>query len=96
VWQFRQGLVTFELRRDAHLARLGSDSMEFPQPREFRILAMRVAGFPVWSRQEIVGLPAQCEGWIARIPATEFDHLFDGHFQLGWPQRRVQLTARAH
>jgi hypothetical protein len=96
VWQFRQGLVTVELRRDAHLARMGSDSMEFPQPREFRILATRVAGIPVWSQQEIVGLPAEVEGWIADIPAAEFDHLFDARFQLSRPQRRMPLAARAH
>lgn len=96
VWHFRHGLTTVELRRDARLARLGGDSMAFPQPREFRVLALRVLGFPVWSQQAIVGLPSEVEGRIAQVPATEFDHLFERHFQRGWPQRRVRVAMRVH
>jgi hypothetical protein len=96
VWHVRHGLVTVDLRRDAHLARLGSDSQEFPQPREFRVLATCVAGLPMWSRQSIVSLPAEAEGWIAGIGAADFDHLFDEPFRLSSPQRRVRLAARAH
>ena len=96
VWHFRHGPVTVELRRHAHLARLGGDSQEFPQPREFRLLALRVAGVPLWSQQAIVSLPAEAEAWIADVPAREFDHLFDSHFRLSWPRRRARLAARAH
>jgi len=96
VWHVRHGLVTVDLRRDAHLARLGSDSLEFPQPREFRVLATCVAGMPVWSQQSIVSLPAEVEGWIDGVAAADFDHLFDDPFRLSSPQRRVRLAARAH
>ncbi len=96
VCHVRHGLVTVDLRRHAHLARLGSDSLEFPQPREFRVLATCVAGCPVWSRQSIVSLPAEAEGRIDVIAAADFDHLFDDPFRLGSLQRPVRLTARAH
>jgi hypothetical protein len=50
----------------------------------------------VWSRQSIVSLPAEAEGWIAGIGAADFDHLFDEPFRRSSPQRRVRLAARAH
>jgi len=96
VWHVRHGLFTVELRRDAHLARLGRDSLEFPQPREFRVLATCVAGLPVWSQQSIVSLPAEAEGCIDDVAAADFDHLFDDPFRLGSSQRRLRLAARAH
>ncbi len=96
LWRFRSGPVTVELRRHAELARLGGDLLEFPQPREFRIVSMRVGGIPVWSQQCIASLPAAADERIGHIPATEFDDLFSDQFRLTWPQRRVRLTARAH
>ena len=96
LWRFRAGPCTVELRRHAGLARLGEDSCEYPQPREFRVLSLRVGGIPVWSQLSIVGLPATADERIGRIPASEFDHLFAGQFQLDWPRRRIRVTARAH
>ena len=96
LWHFRHGPVTVELRRHAHLARLSSDAFEFPQPREFRILSMRLGGIPLWSQEAVVGLPTAADERIGRIPATEFDPLFADQFRLTWPQRRVRLAMRAH
>ena len=96
LWRFRSGPVTVELRRHAELTRLGDDAHEFPQPREFRVVSMRVGGIPVWSQQAIAGLPAAADERIGHIPATEFDHLFANQFRLSWPQRRIRLAVRAH
>lgn len=59
LWRFRSGPFTVELRRHAELARLGHDSLEYPQPREFRVISLRVAGIPLWSQEAIVSLPAE-------------------------------------
>ena len=97
LWRFGSGPCTVELRRHAELARLGADSLEFPQPREFRVLSLRVGGIPVWSQVAIVSLPAAADERIDRIPATEFDPQFAPHFRLSWPrQRRLRVVARAH
>jgi hypothetical protein len=96
LWRFGHGPFTVELRRRADMARLGDDSSEYPQPREFRVLSLRVGGIPVWSQLAIVALPATADERIGHIPATEFDHLFAGQFQLDWPRRRVRVAARAH
>jgi hypothetical protein len=96
LWRFTSGPFTVELRRRAEIARLGGDSMEFPQPREFRALSLRLAGIPLWSRVAIVSLPADSDGRIDHIPPTEFDPLFDRQFRLGWPQqRRGRIAVRA-
>ncbi len=97
LWRFASGPFTVELRRHADITRLGSDSQEFPQPREFRVLSLRLAGIPLWSQVAIVSLPAASDERIDHIPATEFDQLFDSHFRLSWPQRRRErAVARAH
>jgi hypothetical protein len=96
LWRFRSGPVTVELRRHAELARLGGDLLEFPQPREFRVVSMRVAGIPVWSQQAIASLPATADERIGHIPAAEFDHLFAHQFRLTCPDRRGRLVVRAH
>jgi hypothetical protein len=96
LWRFRSGPVTVELRRHAELVRLGDDSLEFPQPREFRVVSLRVGGIPVWSQLAIVGLPAAADERIGHIPASEFDHLFADQFRRDWPQRRIRLAMRAH
>jgi hypothetical protein len=96
LWRFRSGPVTVELRRHAELARLGGDPHEFPQPREFRVVSLRVGGIPVWSQRAIIGLPATADERIGHIPASEFDHLFASQFRRDWPQRRLHLAARAH
>ena len=96
LWRFRSGPVTVELRRHAELARLGGDSLEFPQPREFRVVSLRVGGIPVWSQRAIVSLPLQVDGRIGAIPASEFDQLFEGQFRLNWTHRQARLAARLH
>jgi hypothetical protein len=98
LWRFRSGPCTVELRRHAGLARLGADSCEFPQPREFRIVSLRVGGIPLWSQQAIVSLPTDVDSRIGAVPPNEFDHLFDRHFRMSWPRlaKATRLTARAH
>ena len=96
LWRFGHGPYTVELRRHTELARLGADSLEFPQPREFRVLSLRIGGIPVWSQLAVIGLPSSADERIGHIPAGEFDHLFTDQFRLSWPQRRVRLAARAH
>ncbi len=96
LWRFGSGPFTVELRRRTDLARLGDDSLEFPQPREFRLLSLRVGGIPVWSQLAVVSLPASTEERIGHIPADEFDRQFDRHFQIDWPRRATRLAARAH
>jgi len=95
LWRFGSGPFTVELRRHAELARLGSDSLEFPQPREFRILSLRVGGIPIWSQQAIVSLPAQSDARIDHIPAGEFDHLFGDPFRQAWPHRASRARVLA-
>ena len=96
LWRFGSGPFTVELRRHAGLARLAGDSHEFPLPREFRVLSLRVGGIPVWSQVAMVSLPAAVDERIDNVPATEFDPLFDRHFRLSWPQQRVRLAATPH
>ena len=96
LWRFRSGPVTVELRRHAELARLGDDSLEVPQPREFRVVSMREGCIPVWSQQSFASLPAATDERIGHIPATEFDRLFDRHFQINWPRHATRLAARTH
>jgi hypothetical protein len=97
LWRFRSGPFTVELRRHAELARLGGDLLEFPQPREFRIVSLRVGAVPVWSQQAIVSLPPTLDERIDHIAAGEFDPLFEGQFRLDWARHSpIRLTARAH
>lgn len=96
LWRFRSGPITVELRRHARLARLAHDSLEYPQPREFRVVTMRLGGIPVWSQESTVSLPAQADARIDSVAAAEFDHLFDSHFRRGWTHRPARLAARAH
>jgi hypothetical protein len=96
LWRFRSGPCTVELRRHAELARLGGDSLEFPQPREFRIVSLRVGGLPIWSQQAIVSLPATVDERIDHVAAGEFDPLFEGQFRLTWRHSQLPLAARAH
>src|SRR4051812_44380422 len=72
MWRFGAGPFTVELRRHAAIARLGDDSLEFPQPREFRLLSLRCGGIPVWSQRAIVSLPADADGRIDHIAAHEY------------------------
>ena len=99
LWRFRAGPCTVELRRHAGMARLGGDSCEYPQPREFRVMSLRIGGIPLWSQRAIVSLPTEADSRIGEIPASEFDHLFDRHFRLSWPRQAKamrRLAARAH
>ena len=98
LWRFRSGPCTVELRRHAGLARLGGDSCEYPQPREFRLMSLRIGGIPLWSQQAIVSLPTDADSRIGEIPASEFDHLFDGHFRMSLPRqaKATRIVARAH
>ena len=97
LWRFASGPFTVELRRHARIARLGHDSLEFPQPREFRLLSLRCGGIPVWSQRAIVSLPSDADSRIDHIAADEFDPLFDPHFRLNWPQqRRGRVAVREH
>ena len=97
LWRFRSGPITVELRRHAHMARLGHDSFEYPQPREFRVITMRLGVVPLWSQQATVSLPTQADARIDSVPAGEFDHLFDSHFRRGWTHRPARrIAARAH
>lgn len=95
LWRFTSGPVTVELRRHAAMARLGHDSLAYPQPREFRTLSMRIAGIPVWSQQSIVGLPAEVDSRIDAVTAAEFDHLFAGEFRRTWTKRTVHRLSSA-
>ena len=96
VWRARSGPFVIELRRHAHLCRLGRDSLEFPQPREFRVISLRAGGIPLWSRQAIVGLPAEADARIGAVSAGEFDHLFDHRFRRAGTPRPLRFSARAH
>ena len=95
LWRFTSGPVTVELRRHAAMARLGNDSLDYPQPREFRTLSMRVGGIPVWSQQSIVSLPADADSRIDEVSASEFDHLFTGQFRRTWSKRTVHALYSA-
>jgi hypothetical protein len=87
LWRFTSGPVTVELRRHAEMARLDNDSLDYPQPREFRRLSMRIGGIPIWSQQSIVSLPSDVDSRIGEVAPSEFDHLFTGQFRRGWSKR---------
>ncbi len=95
LWRFASGPLTVELHRHAGMARLLNDSLEFPQPREFRTLSMRVGGVPVWSQQSIVSLPADVDARIGEVAASEFDHLFTGQFRLTGSKRTAHALYSA-
>ena len=95
LWRIGVGPCTMELRRHAVLTRLGCDSLEFPQPREFRHLSVRLAGIPVWSWERIASLPPESDARINGIPAQEFDHLFAEPFRLVPPKRAVHAAIAA-
>lgn len=96
LWRSRSGPLTVELRRHAHLARMGHDSLEFPQPREFRVITMRLGGVPLWCREATVSLPTQADARIDTVGAGEFDQLFDSQFRRAAPRRPARVAARAH
>lgn len=77
------------------LTRLGCDSLEFPQPREFRQLSIRLAGMPLWSWQRIASLPPESDARIDMVSAQEFDHLFPEPFRLVPPKRAVRAVRAA-
>ena len=93
LWHFMSGPVTVELYRHAELVRFDHDSLEFPQPRETRLLSMRLAGIPLWSQCAIVSLPADADSRLGTIRADEFDHLFCGEFRRGWPRQHRRMSA---
>ena len=95
LWRFTSGPVTIELRRHAMMAKLGNDSLDFPQPREFRRLSMRIGGIPLWSQQAIVGLPAEVDARIGDVAAGEFDLLFTEHFRMAGPPRAARALPSA-
>ena len=95
LWRFTSGPVTVELRRHAGMTKLGNDSQEYPQPREFRTVSMRIGGIPVWSQQSIVGLPAEVDARIGDVAAAEFDHLFTGQFRMTWSKRTAHTLYSA-
>jgi hypothetical protein len=95
LWRLGVGPCTMELRRHTVLTRLGCDSLEFPQPREFRHLSMRLAGLPLWSWERIASLPAESDARIDAVSAHEFDHLFPESFRLVPPKRAVRAAIAA-
>jgi hypothetical protein len=96
LWRFTSGPVTVELRRHAEMARFDHESLDFPQPREFRTLSMRLGGIPVWSQQSIVSLPADVDARIGEVAAEEFDHLFTGQFRRTWAKQTMRTLYSAH
>jgi hypothetical protein len=99
LWRFGAGPCTVELLRHVELSRFDHDSQAFPQPRETRLLSLRLAGIPLWSQYAIVGLPGDADGRLDSIPADEFDHLFVGEFKRQWQARRrvpASLLAGRH
>ena len=95
LWRFTSGPVTVELRRHAEMARFEGDSQAFPQPREFRVLSMRIGGIPVWSQESVVTLPAGFDARISEIAANEFDPMFSEQFRLAWSRRAVRTMVSA-
>lgn len=95
LWRLAVGPCTMELRRHTVLTRLGRDSLEFPQPREFRHLSLRLAGMPLWSWQRIASLPPESDARIDAVSAQEFDHLFPECFRLVAPKRAVRAAIAA-
>jgi hypothetical protein len=91
LWRSGSGLLSVELRRRARVTRLADDLQEFPQPREFRVLAMRLAGLPLWQRECFVSLPQHFDVRIDQVRAEEFDGAFDASFRLGSPLAAARL-----
>ncbi|MET0383842.1 MAG: hypothetical protein ABW032_10525 [Burkholderiaceae bacterium] len=92
LWRFTSGPLTIELHRHAGMSRFGSDLIEFPQPREYRTMSMRVAGIPIWSQHAIISLPAESDARIEKIAAGEFDQLFTRQFRMNWPKQAMRRS----
>lgn len=93
------GLLSIELRHRTAVVRLSDDLQEFPLPREYRTLAVRLAGLPLWRRESLVGLPQHVDVRIDQIGAEEFDQLFDDAYRLGAPAIGVWpafMSRRSH
>ena len=76
------GRLRLELCRRALVCRAEGDTHEFPQPREVRVLVVRVAGVALFSRSRVIGLPQHVEGCIHQLRAEDFDAHFSGCFRL--------------
>ncbi|GAA0752922.1 hypothetical protein LRH25_26195 [Ideonella azotifigens] len=78
----RHGWRSQELRRRSANARMPHDSQPYPQPREFRVRCQRWAGIPVWHAESVVSLPPSTAGYVERVAAADYDHLFPAPFSL--------------
>ena len=73
--------LTLELRRRAMLCTSAGDTHEYPQPREARVLVLRLFGAPVLCRREIIGLPLHFDARVRQLRAEDFDSQFSARFR---------------
>ena len=73
--------LSVELRRRAMVCKAPGDLQEFPQPREFRMLVLRLAGLALCARTQVVGLPRHFDSGLHLLRAEDFDAQFSGSFR---------------
>jgi hypothetical protein len=93
------GALKLELHRCATVFRSEGDTQDFPQPREFRMLVLRLVGIPIFSRQEVIGLPTELDARLDQVSVTDFDAHFSDSFRIAprttvSPARAAQMLRR--
>jgi hypothetical protein len=70
----------------------------FPQPRETRVIVIRLWGCALSLRRASVGLPLECDARIGAIEPNEFDLHFRGDFRFSaWQKASLRWpVASAH
>lgn len=72
----------------------GLGGQSFPTPVETRNLVLSVAGLPVWTRSESIGLPCGSEARFADIRAADFDAHFTTAFSARAPRPAMVRAVR--
>ncbi len=85
------GAVKLELRRRVAVFKPEGDSQAFPQPREVRMLVLRLGGIPVFCREESIGLPKEMDARLDQVSAKDFDAHFSDAFRIA-PRRSISTT----
>lgn len=73
--------LSLELYRRAMNCKVDGDTQEYPQPREIRMLVIRLAGAPLLCRREAVALPPHYDARLDQLRAEDFDGEFTGQFR---------------
>jgi hypothetical protein len=74
-------LVSFEVRRKAHMTEPSLTSGKFPTPRETRCRIVRVAGIVLWREYLTIKIPQELGDHLETVGAQDFNRGFPSRFQ---------------